>query len=1128
MPRRALPLLTLLACVLAAQTAPPKTAPAKDRTAAASPAAPASPMTFEKAVSTLKFRELGPAAMGGRIDDFAVVESNPSTVYAGTASGGLWKTVNAGTTWTPLFDKEAVSSIGDVAVAPSDPSIVWAGTGEPNNRQSSSWGNGVYKSTDGGQTWQNMGLKDSHHIGRILIHPANPDVVYVAALGRLWGPNKERGLYKTTDGGKTWKQVLFINEDTGIVDAVMDPQSPDTLYASAYTRRRTVFGFAGSGPEGGIHKSTDGGQTWKRLVKGLPWDPEPPRPRAAQGGVPPEVAAMFGLSAPDEPPPSEAPKADPDRRSEIGRIGLAVYRKDPRILYAVVEHEKGGVFRSEDRGETWTKTSDTNPRPMYYSKIAVDPSNDLRIWVLGASMYFSEDGGKTFRTDLVQRIHGDYHALWINPANSDHMVLGSDGGIHWSWDRGRSWDFVNNLAIGQFYEIGFDFRQPYWIYGGLQDNNSWGGPSRSFNPRGIAEGDWFTVGGGDGFYAQVDPTDPNTVYAESQDGNLLRRDIRTGEQRAIQPKPEEGEKPFRFQWNSPIVISAFNPKTVYYAGNFVFRSADRGDHWTKISPDLTSGADRNAQPILGRAPDKQTRSRHDGVQMWPAITSLAESPLDANVLWAGTDDGNLQVTRDGGKTWKNVYDRLPGAPKGGYVSRVVAGRAAAGTAYATLDHHRSNDFGIYAYATSDFGDTWRRITAGMPENQGVLNVIREHPKNPDLLFAGGEFGAYVSWNRGLQWQPLKLNLPTVPVDDIAIHPRENDLILGTHGRSLWVLDDLAPFAELTDAVLASPLHLFSVRPAIQWRPWANTGSTGHKEFFGENPPTGAILHVYVKDKPAEGERLSVQILDPAGKVLRTLNAAAQPGVNRLVWDTRAEIPGMPPPQAGGEGGGGGGGMFGRFGAGGPRVEPGGYAVKVTLGSKENARTASGTVVVQDDPRLSLTPEARAARRALVDSLLPKLGPLAMAQRGLTQLRPLLNTQVENAKRPNSRLPEPVKKALEDLLKKVDEVYPEFGTLPAEERGMGAAGPPLVQRPPTIPARVQQLYRAVAEQNDAPTDWQKGQAAILVPKADELLGKVRGLMADLAALNKLMNESGVPHIAVEAGGPGRGGRPRGEQ
>ena len=460
----------------AAPSGPGRVTPA--RPAAATPAPAPDAPSFESAIATLKFREIGPAVMGGRVDDFAVVESDPSIVYAGLAAGGLWKTVNGGTTWTPIFDNEEVPTIGDVTVAPSDPDIVWVGTGEANNRQSSSWGNGIYKSTDAGRTWKHMGLRETQHIGRIVIHPRDSNVVYAAALGRLWGPNKERGLYKTSDGGATWKHVLAINEDTGVVDVAMDPESPDTLYAAAYQRRRTVFGFTGSGPDGGIYKTTDGGATWKKLVKGLPWDPEPPRPRAAGGGAPPEILAAMGITPP-EPPAAPRAAAAPDQRQEIGRIGVNVYRGNPSIVYAVVEHASGGVFRSEDKGETWQKMSDVNPRPMYYSKIHIDPNNDQRVWVLGTNVHYSEDGGRTFVTDLVQRIHVDFHAFWINPANSNHMIAGSDGGIHWSYDRGRTWDFVNNIAIGQFYEIGLDNQRPYRICGGLQDNDTWCGPSSS-------------------------------------------------------------------------------------------------------------------------------------------------------------------------------------------------------------------------------------------------------------------------------------------------------------------------------------------------------------------------------------------------------------------------------------------------------------------------------------------------------------------------------------------------------------------------------------------------------------------------------------------------------------------------
>lgn len=1081
------------------------------------PAAP-SGLTFEAAIANLAFREIGPAAMGGRVDDVAVVESNPSIVFMGLASGGVWKTTNGGTTWTPVFDNEEVPSIGDITVAPSDPDIVWVGTGEPNNRQSSSWGNGVYKSTDGGRTWSHKGLRDTHHIGRIVIHPRNPDIVYVAALGRLWGPNKDRGLFKTTDGGATWTRVLAISDDTGIVDVAMDHASPDTLYAAAYQRRRTVFGFAGSGPEGGIHKTTDGGATWKKLVKGLPWDPDPPRrPAGGPDGLPAGALAAMGITLAEAPAaPRPAPPAD--TRQEIGRIGLNVYRGDTSVVYALVEHANGGIFRSDDKGESWTRMSDTNPRPMYYSKVHIDPTNDQRVWVLGASMYYSEDGGRTFVTNHVQRIHGDFHAMWINPANSQHIVLGSDGGIHWSWDRGRTWDFVNTMAIGQFYEIGLDMRQPYFICGGLQDNNTWCGPSTSMNPRGIANSDWFTIGGGDGFYAQIDPNDPDTVYAESQDGNVLRRDLRTGESRSIRPQPAEGEAPYRFQWNSPIVISAHDSKTIYYAGNFVFRSRDRGDGWTRISPDVTSGADRDALPIMGRVPDRQTRSRHDGVQQWPATTTLSESPRSPDILWVGTDDGNLHVTRDGGATWKNVFDRVLGVPKGTYVSRVIASRHADGTAYAAFDGHRSNDFGIYVYATTDFGETWRRITTGLPDNQGIVNVVREHPKNPDLLFAGTEFGAFVTFTRGERWLPLKLNLPTVPVDDIQIHPRDNDLVFGTHGRSIWILDDITPLAELTRAVLGSDLHVFSTRPAIQWRPWGNTGSTGHKAFFGANAPSGALIHYLLREPLANDERVRLTVTDATGKQVRSLTGPGAAGLSRVVWDTRADPPVAPaPPGSGGPGAGG----FAALAASvGPRVEPGEYTVKVAAGGKESTTT----VTVLEDPRITMTTADRATRRAALDRLMPKLAPMVMAQRTIQQMRQVLGSEVERWKRPGARVPDNVRQAGDALLGKVDALYPNFGTPPAEQRGLGDAGPPLVARPTPYSQRLLQLYAAIGNMSAAPTAWQLEQVDLLTAKADELSAAVRALADELETLNTLMNQVGLPHIVVSPAG----GRPNERQ
>ena len=1080
----------------------------KDAPPVATPAAPKT--DYAAIMKNLRFREIGPASMGGRIDDFAVVESDPSIVYVGAASGGVFKTTNGGTTFTPIFDDQPVSTIGDLAVAPSDPSILWVGTGEPNNRQSSSWGNGVYKSTDAGVTFKHMGLNETHHIGRVLIHPNFPNTVYVAAVGKLWGASKERGVYKTTDGGATWTQVLFINEDTGVIDMAMDSQSPGTLYAAAYQRRRAVFGFSGGGPGSGIYKTTDAGATWSKLTKDLPY---------ADG-------------------------------SDTGRIGLSVYRRDPSVVYAIIEHPKGGVFRSNDKGASWTKMSDTNPRPMYYSHIVIDPNNDQRIWVMGAQMFYSEDGGKTFVNNRVQRIHGDYHTIWINPANSDHMLTGSDGGIHWSYDAGRTWDFVNSIPLGQFYEIGADMSRPYNICGGLQDNNSWCGPSATFNPRGISNAEWFTVGGGDGFYAQIDPTDPATVYAESQDGNLLRRDLRTGESRSIRPQPAEGEKPYRFQWNSPIVISAHNSKTIYYAGNFFFKSANRGDSWTKISPDLTNGVDRYTLPIMGKPVDRATLSRNDGVQNRPATTTIAESSFSPNILWAGTDDGNLWVTRDGAQNWKNVYDKLPGLPKGLYVSRVIASRHAEGTAYTTIDGHRSNDFGIYVYVTTDFGDTWKSISSDLPQSNGIVNVIREHSRNADLLFVGTEYGAFASFNRGGSWTRIKMNFPTVPVDDILIHPRDNDLIFGTHGRSIWILDDITPLEQMNDSVAAADFQLFDIRPATMWRTWSNKGSTGWQFFLGPNPPNGAMIHFLLKS-PGEKDEVKITILDKDGKEVREITCRKRPageqpqppaggpgvggfgfgagqqqtcepqaGINRVVWDLRyrSPIPPAPPGQPAGLGFGGGGGGLGAIQAG-LRVDPGTYTVKVAYAGKEQSKT----ITVEDDPRITLTAEERAARRQTLNQISQMAAPAVLAQRSIASMRTAVNSAIESWKKPGApRVPDNVKQAAEALLKKIDEAYPVWGTPPAEATGLGFAGPPIVERPTPLPQRILQLAAAIEGYSAAPTADQLALLPVLQKQLTEAGAVVRKLaQEDLPALNKLMNEAGVPHIVI----PGQGGGQR---
>jgi photosystem II stability/assembly factor-like uncharacterized protein len=1021
----------------------------------------------------LEFRNIGPALMGGRIDDFAVVESRPSTYYVAAASGGVWKTVNNGVTFNPVFDDQEVSSIGDIAVAPSDPSILYVGTGEPNNRQSSSWGNGIYKTMDGGRTWTHLGLRDTHHIGRVIIDPKNPEVVYVAALGHLWGPNKERGLFKTTDGGKTWVNTKFIDEDTGFVDVAMDPESPQTLYAASYQRRRTSFGYNGGGPGGALWRTTDGGASWVKLTKGLPTD------------------------------------------GDIGRIGLTVYRRDPQLVYALVEHAKqGGLYRSDDKGDTWRKVSDTNPRPSYYSQIHVDPNNDQRLWVLGAPMFSSEDGGRTFRQDLVQKIHGDYHALWIDPADSNHMLAGTDGGIHVSYDRGRSWDYINTVTLAQFYEIAFDFQRPYWVCGGLQDNGSWCGPSRTLYTQGIGNEDWFRVGGGDGFHSAIDPTDPQTVYTESQDGNVSRIDLRTNERRVIRPEPaKEGER-YRFNWNSPILISRHDSKTIYYGGNRLFGSKDRGDTWTLVSPDLTGNAKRDEMAVFGKAA-KEFLSRNDGVVHYGTITTIAESPLKAGVLWVGTDDGHLQVSRDGGGTWTDVMGRLSGVPKGTYVSRVEASRAGDGAAYVTLDGHRNDDYRTYLFRTADFGQTWQSLASGIPG--GGVHVVREDSKDANLLFAGTEFGLWASWDRGGHWQRLTGNLPTVPVDDIQIHPREDDLILATHGRGVYILDDLGVLRSFTDSTRAAAVKLLPVRGAVQYRIYAHKGNTGHKAFLAPNPPEGALVTYWLKSKPGEKEELKLVVKDGSGQAVRELKGAPrEAGLNRASWDLRLEPPVRPEP---GEGGGGG---FGP--PRGPLVPPGSYTVTLSLGPTSESQT----VVVEEDPRIHISEgdrrtwyeaarqaarlwtRADAANRAL-QSVQRQLTALQEGRGAEGQARTEAAPAEGTATRSESRrLPEAVSTAVKSLADKVTPLAKRIN----RQDPLGFAGAPLAEDPEPLLPRARGLYQAISALTATPTAPQRELLARLTREADQVDADVKQMIeTELPALNRQLFEAGFGRLEV---------------
>jgi photosystem II stability/assembly factor-like uncharacterized protein len=1025
--------------------------------------------TIASATEHLKMRAIGPAIMMGRIDDLAVVESDPKTIYFGAATGGVWKTTDAGMTWKPLFDKEPNMSIGALAIAPSNPSVVWVGTGEANNRQSSSWGDGVYKSTDGGHTWSHMGLDDTQAIGRIVVDPTNPEVVYVAALGHLWGPNEERGLFKTTDGGKTWQKVLFINDDTGVSDVAIDPQSPNILYAAAYERRRTVWGFNGGGPGGGIYKTTDAGATWKKLTSGLP-------------------------------------------EGDIGRIGLSVYRKDPNIVYAEVQAAKGGIFRSENKGLTWKKMSSTDPRPSYFSQIRVDPNNDLRIWLGGVALFYSEDGGKSFSTQRSRQVHSDFHAIWIDPNNSNYMVVGCDGGVYVSRNGGKDWDHLNVVPLGQIYEVGYDNQHPYHVCAGFQDNAEWCGPSRTWFLRGIVNSDWHMVGGGDGFYVKPDPSDPDTVYTESQDGGLIRRNLRTNEARSIRPVPASSTAPpYRFNWNSPLIISSRNHNTIYYGGNYLFKSTDRGDTWTRLGPDLTNNVDRNTLPILGKLPSKDTLSLNDGVEWWPTITAISESPLDAQVLWVGTDDGNLQVTRDGGGHWSNVASRVPGVPKGTYVSRIVASKYAEGTAFVAFDGHRSNDFHVYLFKTTDYGQTWHSIANGLPDRAGTIHVIRQHPSDPNLLFAGAEFGAFFSVDGGEHWNRLGMGLPNVRVDDIEIQPRENDLIIGTHGRSIYILDDLTAIEQLNDKVLGEDLHVFPIRPAVSWRMYQNSWFTGQQVFAGPNPPYGALIDFYLKSKPAKDEKVKITVLDSAGKVVREIDdAKAEAGINRTNWDLRYNPPVKPTAEqleAQEQG-------FFFGGSRGPLVEPGAYTVKVSLG--DNSQTQ--TVKVEEDPRIEITAAARTARHDAIMRLYDLYKTADHGQKLMVGLKKSLNDALAAWKKPDApKIPDAIRKQAEELSKKVDALHGKF----VSEGGFGAGGP-LHYTPPPLPMQIGRLMFQLEGYTGAPTTSENEQIADVSKQLTAATAALDKLVnTDLARLNKALNDAGVPHItAVPTAPPAR--------
>jgi photosystem II stability/assembly factor-like uncharacterized protein len=977
--------------------------------------------------SGFKFRSIGPASMGGRIDDIAVSESDPNVIYIGYAVGGVFKSENNGTTFTPVFEHYTTASIGDIAIHPTNPNIVYVGTGEANNRQTSSFGDGVYKTTDGGKTFTNIGLRETQTIARILIDPKNPETVYVASPGHLFGPNPDRGIYKTLDGGKTWTKIKFIDDDTGFTDIVFDPSNSNIIYAASYQRRRSGCCFNGGGPGSAIWKTVDAGRTWTKVSEhGLPpgtygrialdvsrsnpnvvyaqieagdvGKPEPTPARDVEGATEATPAGAAGRGLQPQTPPTTAeesgggrggPSFDwcnnggPNKGYVAGRGGGAgggggrgENQPPPGWKPPELDAKKSGVFRSDNKGQSWTPISNCNARPMYFSQLRVDPANDKTIYVAGLPVAKSLDGGKTFATldDAGGHRapgHVDQHAIWLDPRNPKHLMIGNDGGLDVSWDQGQTWDYVNTMATGLAYVVTADMRHPYFVYIGLQDNGSWGGPSAVRGRGGIMNSDWFGIGGGDGFYTAVDPSDYNMVITESQDGNTNRYDLRTGVGKSIRPvappAPVTGRgegrgqraggagggggrggppnvlnaKPgdqYRFNWNTPVVMSPHNPKIVWFGGNRLFKSYNQGDTYV-ASEDLTKQVDRNKVSLMAAPGNVTQLSKNDGVVSYSTIITISESPILPGVVWAGTDDGNLQVSRDGGTTFSEVGKNISGLPPNHmyWISRVDASHFDAGTAYVSVDGHRSDDLKPYIYVTRNYGQSFEGITGNLPP-YGNVQVIREDPKNRNLLYVGTEFGLYVSLDAGKSWEHMTNGYPTVRTDDILIHPRDNDLIVASHGRSVFVADDISPLQQMTAQVTGEEAHLFDVRPAIAYLNDQQHGQQvgGQRVFVGENAPRGTYISYYLKNAPSGDVKIS--IADATGKSIRTIDGTKQQGLNRVLWNLAPN-----PPEGAGRAGGPGGGGGGRGGAV-QAVDAGTYVVTLAVGGKTYTKPVS---VLQD-------------------------------------------------------------------------------------------------------------------------------------------------------------------------------------
>ena len=1051
----------------------------------------------KSALSSLPLRLIGPAYPSGRISDFAFFSGDPHHYIVATASGGLWLTTNAGTTWTPIFDREGSYAIGVVEIAPSDKNTIWVGTGENNAQRSVAFGDGVYRSTDGGKSWKNMGLKDSGHISQIWIHPEDSDTVLVASQGPLWNAGGDRGLYKTTDGGLTWELILEIDQHTGINEFVVHPDNFDHIVASSYQRRRHVWVLINGGPGSGIHRTVDGGKSWNEIDSGLPGD-------------------------------------------DMGRIGLAMAPSNPEMLYAIIEGQpdEQGVFRSSDFGQNWEKRSGhMTTSPQYYNEIVVDPKDENTLYSLDTFSKRSRDGGKTFTNLNAAHRHVDDHALWINKRNTDHLIIGGDGGIYESWDGGELWRHVDNLPIVQFYRIQPDNALPFYnVCGGTQDNNSLCGPSRTTVTHGIANSDWHIILGGDGYKPQIDPRDPNIVYTQYQYGGLARYDRRTQERVFLTPQPESREPAYKWNWNTPLLISPHNPDRIYYAAEYLFASNDRGNSWQKISPDLTRRIDRNALEVMDRVWSVDAIAKNDSTSIFGAAIALSESPIAQGLIYVGTDDGVISVTEDNGANWRR-RESVPGVPEMTLVEDIITSSHSADVAYAAFDNHKRGDHKPYVYRTSDRGRTWQSISGNLPK-WGSVHTIAEDHVDPSLLFVGTEFALFYSQNRGRTWHQLKTNFPTIDVRDIEIQKRENDLVVGTFGRSIYVLDDYTPLRSNAGTVAAAEATLFPVRdPWLYiegdlWGTWGGAkASNGDNFWHAENPPYGAVFTYTLSeglksraDARREAEReientggdtpypswealraedreddpaIIFAITDADGKVVRRMTGPHSKGLHRVAWDLRYDAPDparVTPPSAG----------FFSGASVGPMVVPGTYSV--TMAKRVNgvvtpiATRQSFTVKSLDNsPEIAQDRAAVLAFQEETAKLAKAVYGANAASREMRDRLAHLKVAVETLDQPNDGQRARIQQ-LEATLDQADIAL--FG-----DRSVSSRNEPV---PFSITARIGQI-RGWGWSHQSPTTG-SDQSALEIAKQEfsAVLGQLRNVEAGLEALDGELEGLGAPY------------------